>query len=1128
MRGNFSLTKFPLSERGSLWMQQGRPLLDSDWNAQTELTEENISNLIQSLVGPSAAPAGQAGFEITPIPGISLNDGNSTNEAEGIFLLPDSSLPFSNEIVPILPFHALLGFTLHQETQGTLCHIPGLFVLSISDDLNLTLSLDITGETGVAQTKQVAGKTILKINSLQQLDIVFNGQDLDIHLRDSKEKSPELSLTIDRPSSLQFDPIALLLGCQQKDAVENEIDEINRQYTSFSNPLAVFIWQLAIYNDIISFEEKLLFGEQLREDQAGLVCLLDFTDLMNNSLYDRSPFKNNGIPITAAQLPSLAIVDFTISKGNYLAFGKLYRNLESCLITNQPNLPLVNPELISSDENKPRYIRFFLDCWKRLVTDLEAPENHDPVLNNIDTTADLRDIWQVKYIEDTSDAGLKDKWAKLTETSNHGKIKLRKNNDFLAISNGLLRLEIHHSGWNYHWPLLPEALESAYSVNLHQEQNRFLILPENSNIDMIAQLNRPLLIFTAISGVNACPTLNEISNYALTTICGIERLDGSTIIHITSPVPAMTSDLQLFLLPIASFKYSEKNGCLCYPVAEMDWTDDQKNLAVDLTFPGYNGLEINTGDWVELGNLSSQQKEVPGPMFQVNNFVPDRLQLTLSPQQGFQGPVHLGESPTLTLWDGDFTHASPPVVIKGWAKLSSGIEVQFEDNGFYRAGQYWTAAIREALPAGLVWPGIEEGKSEFILPEGPNHNYVPLSDIVLDSRRIKNKDIRDFYRPLVDEPFADLDKHTAEILFRTAHFMELLGIMGWPTSRSDLPQNFQRLTRYLLDEIYHGEVRLLGTRPIAPEGLITTGQTVHVSLGPALHWKNGEAPPKELLGEGVGAELAGQPIFVNTQNNSIWGYGGSELGWNFISSLPDDRRDYSVAWDARRLYIVGGWKPGWCCDRPAKHVLSLNSVGKWRKVGSIRYFTAFPAVTCFGDQLLVAGGTNRKGQPISETCSLDLRDRHWHTGTAAIFDIAAHSASIMNGNLWLIFGGKHAQHISDQVYGFEPASGQWHARSPMPIPLFGHQVFKTEHGIFILGGKTLDGEISNRCFLYDPNNDLWHNAGRLLHPRTQFGIVKAQNSRSNKVLIVSGTTEEGIPSTSEEYSKLDETLSIYR
>ena len=65
MKGDFSrLTDDPEKQYSGVLMQQGRVLLDADWNEQQAITRRRIETEARDLIGPCGAPKDNAGFQI--------------------------------------------------------------------------------------------------------------------------------------------------------------------------------------------------------------------------------------------------------------------------------------------------------------------------------------------------------------------------------------------------------------------------------------------------------------------------------------------------------------------------------------------------------------------------------------------------------------------------------------------------------------------------------------------------------------------------------------------------------------------------------------------------------------------------------------------------------------------------------------------------------------------------------------------------------------------------------------------------------------------------------------------------------------------------------------------------------
>ncbi len=1136
MRGNFSLTRFPDSQRGSLRMQQGRPLLDSDWNAQAVLSEQAIRERIESLVGPSGAPAEAAGFRLVPIPALDLNQDKDRNHAEGILLAASPHLPFPIDFSSAEPFHIRIGFKITKDSSGTLCHIPGLLRLSVNDKQQLRLTATVRAGDGKPKDISVTEKSPLAVNRLLQTDIAYDGETAFVTVLEDGIRKAELSLTLLNPEPAPFDPVGLVLGCRQTMATLIPDNNSIAQGPAFDQPLCASFWQLIILNDRAEAAWPYMPEETSFDQEAGrLVCWLDFSDIRTGWLKDRSGNNAIGLLMLQQGQANLILLDMIVTPGDYLVYGTLYKNHEPCLLSAQPHLPPSGSKLTSEIPGEGGdFYRFYLDCWPRLVTDLEAPENHDPALGNIDTTADLRVLWQIKYLKSTDQDWLEEQWSRLTAQPEAGKARLKRKTSYQTLSNGLLRVEIHHSGWSRHWPLSRSVFSKSIAAHLYEGQRQRLILTgRNADLEEM-QLDRPLLIFTAPLYSESAPDQVPVT----ASIVHLQRKEGDLVIDLDTPAPAAGKEEGIFILPLASYKFSTQNGCLAYPVSELVWLTDQNQLSADLAFPGYNGLDIKIGSWMELGNREQQELEKPGLLFEVQDFIPDRLQLILQPQQGHTGAANTspetGTFPTLTVWEGMFSPATAPIAESDWQLLADGIELQFEAGKYYKSGQYWSAAMREALPTGIEWPGLAEGDPVFLTPEGPRHDYVPLADLFMKPHQCAIEDLRRIYRALVNEPLSDLDEETAELLFKIAKLMKLLGLENWQVDWENLPYILDELVRFVLDGVYEGKLRLLGSDPVPAHGLISTDETVRVSGDPFLYWQETHQFPDQFQGEVISAELAGQTVLVSRYDNSIRTWSASDESWITLTHIPDQREDYTITWDNNGLYVVGGHVPQLFSCWKSRRIMALDATGSWRIAGFIPRRIKLPLVGCNGDFLFVASGFNHRDEPWLKNGCLNLKTRRWKTLSENTVLPNAGAASLFYKGKWLIFGGEirpqregsYEPEASLNVY--DPLTDTWRQKAAMPKALTGHRLLPTEDGIYAIGGKSSGGSYSADCYLYNPFEDCWKPAGELLHGRAFFGLLPHSFWTQDQIAVIGGFLRDKLPADSACESRFNRHLYLYR
>ena len=103
MKGDFTRWTFtPEKHYHSVLKQQGRVDLDADWNEQGALTDHRVETETIDVVGPSGAPAGNAGFTLTPSAGgANLSIGAGRAYVDGI--LCENEKPVLMTVQPDLP-----------------------------------------------------------------------------------------------------------------------------------------------------------------------------------------------------------------------------------------------------------------------------------------------------------------------------------------------------------------------------------------------------------------------------------------------------------------------------------------------------------------------------------------------------------------------------------------------------------------------------------------------------------------------------------------------------------------------------------------------------------------------------------------------------------------------------------------------------------------------------------------------------------------------------------------------------------------------------------------------------------------------------------------------------------------
>lgn len=192
----------------------------------------------------------------------------------------------------------------------------------------------------------------------------------------------------------------------------------------------------------------------------------------------------------------------------------------------------------------------------------------------------------------------------------------------------------------------------------------------------------------------------------------------------------------------ATFKWSRENGSTLLPIRSVSGNRvTLEHMGRDARF----GVQI--GDWVEIVDDDYERRADAESLFQVTtvNLIDMYVMLSGTPattRTTRAGSTIQRKNQLLRRWDhkagdpriGGLELRDGAALIKerangnkNWLMLEDGIQIQFEPDGNYRAGDYWLVPARTAT-GDVEWPG-EVGHPEARPPHGVNHYYAPLARI---------------------------------------------------------------------------------------------------------------------------------------------------------------------------------------------------------------------------------------------------------------------------------------------------------------------------------------------------------------------------------------------------------------
>jgi hypothetical protein len=138
---------------------------------------------------------------------------------------------------------------------------------------------------------------------------------------------------------------------------------------------------------------------------------------------------------------------------------------------------------------------------------------------------------------------------------------------------------------------------------------------------------------------------------------------------------------------------------------------------------------------------------------------------------------------------------------------------------------------------------------------------------------------------------------------------------------------------------------------------------------------------------------------------------------------------------------------------------------------------------------------------------------------------AAHQATLLNNGQVLVTGGCARQgceiyHASTEI--FNPATGSFHAASPMSTPRAGHVAILLPDGrVLVAGGWTGQGATAS-AEIYDPATGVWTAAGDMLDARESLTAVPLPDG---PVLITGGSGGLNDPASAEVFDPVTSTFS---
>src|SRR5579884_3337480 len=621
MKGDFSRVRFDPSRRlDAVFLQQGRPLLDSDWNEQVAVERHRRETGARDMVGDHGVPVDQAGFAVAARGALAF-DGRSHYVAVGAEGgLAAARLDAFTFEAWVNPRPGAAGGTIVACVDD---FAPGEWLLSVEADGRVSYKQVVAqGEApddpdGAAMSNLLSD-VALRFDVFTHVALTLDELGASIFVDgELAAHAPETRLPA---GGAVLRPMVLGALLRRGVAARHFAGQVQD----------VRVWSLARPEDDIQRDRR----RALLRDEPGLVLYWPFEAPEDGVVPDASGHSNDGQlgGGDSARAPGWVLCDVSVGRGRLYLDGILVENDERRWFSNQPDLP--GAALPPTDGQTRRYL-VYLDVWKRHLSHLEDPSIREVALAGPDTTTRDQVVWQAKALPVATwdGQGRDDQWQLdwltwVSRAEQAGRVRARR--DPLAtpgLGNQLYRVEIH-DGDDGGSTTLAEPLPT----NGHVRVDEWAVDGEEWTV------GEPVELFDAADE-------SPHGHRWVTELVAVDPVSRTLTLAAT---PDDVGDYRHpHLRRAATFKWSRENGSVAFGIAHLDAPSGVATL-FDL---GRDDFALAEGDWVELCDDASVLQRTARPLCQVVAIDRARKTVRLSgvPAEGVgQDPaLH----PLLRRWD---------------------------------------------------------------------------------------------------------------------------------------------------------------------------------------------------------------------------------------------------------------------------------------------------------------------------------------------------------------------------------------------------------------------------------------------------------------------------------------------
>jgi N-acetylneuraminic acid mutarotase len=260
--------------------------------------------------------------------------------------------------------------------------------------------------------------------------------------------------------------------------------------------------------------------------------------------------------------------------------------------------------------------------------------------------------------------------------------------------------------------------------------------------------------------------------------------------------------------------------------------------------------------------------------------------------------------------------------------------------------------------------------------------------------------------------------------------------------------------------------------------------------------------------------VAGGLLSPNTGYSAHFeAYDPQQDRWTRLATLPQARHHIALAAEGGVIYGVGGFSGGFPRWQAQADVFVYDpAADRWRTGVPLPAPRAEGVVAAVSGKIYVIGGRVRASAQASHfndhddttlTEVFDITTARWSRAAAAPTARNSAASAVIDGKIYVV-GGRQAIRQADgslrqvnvaTLEVFDPATGEWATRAPMPQAQGG--LAAAAHGgkLFAFGGEQWvpQQKVFSESWVYDPAADRWSALPALPTPRHGLGAATVGN-----------------------------------